>query len=74
MTGQYAATGVYLGRGAEILRALPDFNKFRLFSPSYRRGWIHYIQAEYAQALRQWEVALRDRVEAFGEDDGEGLQ
>ncbi|KAK3174458.1 hypothetical protein OEA41_001704 [Lepraria neglecta] len=69
----YAAAGVYLGRGAEILRALPDFNKLRLFSSSYGRGWIHYLQAEYPQAVRYWEGALRDRVEAFGEDDGEGL-
>ena len=74
LTGQYAAAGVYLGRGAEILRALPDFNKLRLFSSSYGRGWIHYLQAEYPQAVRYWEGALRDRVDAFGEDDGEGLQ
>ena len=52
MTGQYAAAGVYLGRGAEILRALPDFNKLRLFSSPYGRGWIHFLQAKYPQNVR----------------------
>ena len=74
MTGQYAVAGTTLGRGAEMLRSLPNFNKLRLFSLFYGRGWIHYLQGEYPQATRYFRKALKDRVEAFGEEDREALQ